>query len=157
MLFYICLCGECIGTKKQAARSDGPKYCSRFYCRRRRYPEEGNSRPARIAHTIINTNISQGTREAAIIKIKMPQINTPNIICDPRLKRETSYKHYCTCERRPAVNVAAYVYTINIINIFMVKNDTKTFVRHNELHKFKLKFILECFLKCFPTFEGQRP
>ena len=119
--------------KKQAAKSDGPKYCSRLFI-------------AVVVDTrrraIAGPPESQGTSDAAIINTKMPQINTPNIICDPRLKRETSYKHYCTCERRPAVNVAAYVYTINIINIFMVKNDPKTFVRHNELHNFNLNLFL---------------
>ena len=116
-----------------------------IYCRRRRCPPAGKTSPARIAHTTIKVNMSHGTKVLAIMKIKMPQINTPNIICAPRLKRETSNKHYCTCKRRPAVNVAAYVYTINIINIFMVKNDQKTFIRHNELSHFKVKFIPECF------------
>ena len=51
-----------------------------IYCRRRRCPEEGNSRPARSAHTTIKVNISQGTKVHAIMKIKTPQINTPNII-----------------------------------------------------------------------------
>ena len=131
--------------KKIGRQKRRPEVVQPFiYCRRRR-PPAGKTSPARIAHTIINTNISQGTRVQAIIKIKTPQINTPNIICAPRLKRETSNKHYCTCERRPAVNVAAYVYAINIINIFMVKNDPKTFIRHNELSNFKVKFIHECF------------
>lgn len=75
----------------------------------------------------------QGRMHAAIQMMSIAQTIKPNIICPPRLKRETSNKPYCTCERRPAVNVAAYVYTINIVNVLMVENDLKTFVRHNEI------------------------